>query len=176
MTNLYSVTIPPMLKALANLDAMLSKVSAAAEAKALEWVPASAREEALLHDRIIFDQFDLLKQVQVACDNAKGGAARLAGIEPPKFDDTEKSVAELKTRIAKTIEFVKSVSPEQIIGREEERVSLPYWPGKSMSAFDYATTYLIPNFFFHYTTAYSIIRKNGIDIGKSDFTGEIPMA
>lgn len=174
-TNLYSVTIPPLCKALANLDAMLDKVSAAAASKATDWRPASVHEEALLHDRIIFDQFDLTKQIQVACDNAKGGAARLAGIEPPKMDDTEKTVAELKARIAKTLAFVQTVKPEQVIGREKGRVSLPYWPGKSMSAFEYATEYLIPNFFFHYTTAYAIIRKNGIDIGKSDFTGELPL-
>src|SRR3989344_718884 len=99
-TDLYSITIPPISKALSALDALLDKAAAHAESKK---TPKRSFEEALLNDRIIFDQFPLTNQVRIACDNAKGGAARLAGMEPPVFEDNEKTVADLKVRIEKTL-------------------------------------------------------------------------
>ncbi len=173
-TNLYTVTIPPMMKTLTALSGILDKTSSHAEGKQLEWHPKGMQEEALLNSRLISDQFPFVRQVTVACDNAKGAAARLAGIEPPKFEDNEKTVAELKARIDKTIEFMKTVKPEQIIGQEDREITLPYWDGKKMKAFDYATNYLIPNFYFHVTTAYSILRSNGVQIGKGDYIGAMP--
>src|SRR5437868_3266436 len=113
-TNLYTATIPPMRKALSTLSKILDKAAAHAATKATERRPASYFEQALLHDRIIFDQFPLLMQVQRVSDNAKGGAARLAGIEPPKFEDTEKTIDELKARLEKTAAFLDSIKPEQI--------------------------------------------------------------
>jgi len=171
-TNLYSISIPPMLKALEALKGVLDKGKKHSDSKKLSWADF---ESALLSDRIIFDQFPLMKQVQVACDNAKGGAARLAEIEIPKFEDTEATIDELKARIDKTIAFVKTIKPEQIIGKEAIKVVLPYWEDKHMTGFDYVTQYLMPNFYFHVTTAYTILRKNGVDVGKSDFAGGLPL-
>jgi len=172
-TNLYTSTIPPMMKTLKNLSAILDKAAGHADAKGTEKRPGSVHMEALLNDRLVFDQFPLLRQVQIACDNSKAGAARLAGMEAPKFEDNEKSVAELKARIEKTLEFMQSIKPEQIIGQEERLVSLPYWPNH-LNAFGYATEYLMPNFYFHVATAYSILRKNGVDVGKADYMGTLP--
>ncbi len=170
-TNLYTTTVPPMIKALEALKGVLAKGKQHADAKKLSWADF---ESALLNDHLIFDQFPLTRQVQVVCDNAKGGAARLAEIEIPKFEDTETTFAELQARIDKTLMFVKSLKPEQIIGKEAIKVTLPYWESKHMTGFDYATQYLIPNFYFHLTTAYAILRKNGIDVGKDDFLGNLP--
>ncbi len=174
-TNLYTITLPPMTKSLKALSALLDKVQTHASSKQLEWHPAGMQENALLQSRLIFDQFPFVRQVQIACDNAKGAAARLAEIENPKFEDSEKTVAELQARIAKTILFLESVKPEQIIGKENIEISLPYWDGKHMSAFEYVTSYLIPNFYFHLATAYSILRSNGLAIGKNDYIGELPL-
>jgi hypothetical protein len=174
-TNLYTITIPPMIKKLSALSGVLNKLQKHADSKQLEWHPKGMQEDALLQSRLISDQFPFVRQIQVACDNAKGFAARVAEIEIPKYEDTEKSVEELKARIDKTIAFLQTIKPEQIIGKEEVRVSLPYWDGKSMNAFEYTTEYLIPNFYFHITTAYSILRKNGVALGKDDYMGELPL-
>ncbi len=173
-TNLYSITIPPMMKTLQNLSGILDKLSTHAAGKQLERHPAGMQEDALLQSRLISDQFPFFRQVQVACDNAKGGAARLVGIEAPKFEDNEKTVPELKARIDKTLAFMKTIKPEQIIGQEARKVSLPYWEGKEMTAFGYATEYLMPNFYFHIVTAYAILRKNGVGLGKMDYIGSLP--
>jgi hypothetical protein len=171
-TNLYTVTIPPMVKTLKALSGILDKAKAHAETKKLSWMDF---EEALMNDRIIFDQFDFKRQVQIACDNAKGIAARLAEVEIPKHEDTEKTVAELKSRIDKTLAFVATIKPEHIIGKESVKITLPFMPDKVMTGFDYATMFLLPNFYFHSTTAYQILRKNGLALSKQDFMGEVPM-
>lgn len=173
-TNLYTITIPPMMKSLKSLSGILEKLEKHAKGKQLEWHPKGMQEEALLHSRLISDQFPFIRQVQVACDNAKGGAARLAGVKPPVFKDNEKSVKDLKARIDKTIKFLRTIKPEKIVGQEARRISMPYWPGKEMTGFGYATEYLLPNFYFHVATAYSILRKNGVEIGKSDYIGSMP--
>jgi hypothetical protein len=170
-TNLYTMTIPPIVKTLKNLSKILDKAAVHAESKK---TAKRTFEEALLNDRLIFDQFPLIAQVRIACDNGKGGAARLAGIEIPSFEDNEKTFAELKARVQKTIRFIESIKPEQIIRQETRPVTLPYFPDKPMTAFGYATEYLMPNFYFHVTTAYAIMRKNGITIGKSDYIGTYP--
>jgi hypothetical protein len=110
----------------------------------------------------------------VACDNAKNGSARLAGVEPPKFEDDEKTASELKARIEKTLEFLKTIKPEDVNAHEDIKVTLGYYPGLFLNGFDYATLYLMPNFYFHMTTAYSILRKNGIEIGKADYLSTVP--
>ena len=171
-TNLYTITVPPMMKALGALSKILDKAAAYAESKK---TPKRTFEEALLNDRLIFDQFSLLMQIQRVSDNAKNGIARIAGIEAPKMEDAEKTVAELQARIEKTLAFLKTIKPEQLIGREEAKVSLPYWNGKSLTGFEYATEYLLPNFYFHLVTAYSILRKNGVDVGKDDYIGGLPL-
>ena len=174
-TDLYTATIPPMKKALGALSKMLDKAETHAATKADEKRPTAVRMEALLNDRIVFDQFPLINQVRIAADNAKGGAARLAGMEPPVFEDTEKTVLELKARIEKTVAFLDTIKPTDVVGQEDRAVALPYWRGKHLTAFEYATEYLIPNFFFHVTTAYSILRKNGVDLGKADYIGGLPL-
>ena len=170
-TNLYTITVPLFIKTLTALSGVLDKAGTHAGTKQLEWHPAGMQEDALLNSRLISDQFPLLRQIQVACDNAKGGGARIAGIEAPKFEDNEKTIPELKARIDKTIEFLKTIKPEQVVGQEDRKVTLPFWKGKSATAFGYVTEYLIPNFYFHVTTAYSILRSNGVQIGKDDFIG-----
>jgi hypothetical protein len=161
-----------MRKALTALDTILDKAAAHAESK-----KTSRRgfEEALLQSRLVFDQFPLVQQIQVACDNAKAGSARLAEVEVPSYEDTEKTIPELKARIAKTIAFVDTIAPEQIIGKEGIKISLPYWEDKHLTGFEYATEHLLPNFFFHVTTAYAIMRKNGIELGKGDYIGGLPL-
>ena len=174
-TNLYTTTVPPMMKALGALSKILDKAAAHAASKATERRPASYFEAALLNDHLIFDQFSLLMQIQLVSDNAKNGVARIAGIEAPAMEDTEKTFSQLKERLAKTADFLKTILPEQLIGREEAKVSLPYWNGKSLTGFEYATEYLMPNFYFHLVTAYSILRKNGVDVGKDDYIGGLPL-
>ncbi|OGG63049.1 hypothetical protein A3C21_01195 [Candidatus Kaiserbacteria bacterium RIFCSPHIGHO2_02_FULL_59_21] len=174
-TNLYTMIIPPMTKAMGALSKILDKAAAHATAKATERRPASYFEERLLQSQLIFDQFPLVMQIQRVSDNAKNGAARLAGIEPPTMEDNEKTVAALKARLQRTSAFLDTIKPEQVIGREDARVTLPYWKDKHLSAFDYATEYLMPNFYFHYATAYSILRANGIEIGKNDYIGGLPL-
>lgn len=173
--NLYTMTIPPVTKSLDLLSKLLDKVSEAAAEKATQRRPAADFESALLSDKLIFDQYPLARQVMIATDNAKGLAARLAGVEVPKYEDTEKTVEELKARIDKTLAFLRTIKEEDVVGSEERHISLPYWDGKYTTAFEYATEYLMPNFYFHMTTAYSILRKNGIDIGKSDYIGPLPL-
>jgi len=164
-----------MIKSLTALSGILDKLGSHAAGKQLEWHPAGMQEEALLSSRLISDQFPFVRQVQVACDNAKGAAARLAEIEIPAFEDNEKTVAELKSRIDKTIAFIKTIKPEQVIGKESIKVVLPYWDGKHMTGFEYVTEYLLPNFYFHITTAYAILRKNGVELGKADYMGGLPL-
>ncbi len=171
-TNLYTVTIPPMMKALGALSKILDKAAAYAESKT---TPKRSFEEALLNDRLIFDQFPFIAQVRIACDNAKGGAARLAEVEIPAFEDNEKTIPELQARIEKTLAFLKTIKPEQVIGKEDIKISLPYWDGKSLTGFEYATQYLMPNFYFHVVTAYDILRKNGVPLGKSDYIGGLSL-
>lgn len=173
-TNLYTMTIPPMRKMLSNLSGILDKANQHAHSKAGGHFTPEVHTEALLNERLVFDQFDLKRQIQIVSDNAKGGAARIAGIEPPVFEDTEKTIEELKARLEKTIAFLDTIKPEQVVGQEARPVTLPYWPDKPMAAFDYATEYLLPNFYFHAVTAYSILRKNGVDLGKADYMGSIP--
>ncbi|MEK7643079.1 MAG: DUF1993 domain-containing protein [Patescibacteria group bacterium] len=173
-TNLYTVTVLPMTKMLESSLGILDKAAAHAASKQLEWQPAGMQESSLLNSHLIFSQFGFIKQIQVACDNAKNGVARLAKMEPPKHEDNEKTVLELKSRVEKTLAFLKTIKPENLDGGEDVIVTLLHHPGKSLSGFDYATLYLMPNFYFHMTTAYAILRKNGVDLGKTDYLNNIP--
>lgn len=171
-TNLYTVTVPVFIKSLEALSGVLKKAEAHAKERS---TPKRDFADALLNDRIVFDQFPLIRQVQIATDNAKNSLKRIGGIDVPAFDDTEKTFDELQQRIAKTIEILKSAPEDAIKGKEEVSVSLPYWEGKTLTGSEYVLQYLIPNFFFHVTTAYAIVRKNGIVVGKGDFTGPLPL-
>lgn len=150
---------------LSNLDAILDKAVAYADARKIE-------HETLLKGRLAPDMFHLIRQVQIAGDNAKGCAARLAGIEAPKYEDNEASFADLKARIAKTIAFLDSVKPEQLSGSEDRNIVLKLGPvTREFKGLDYLFDHAVPNVFFHVTTAYNILRHNGLDIGKKDFMG-----
>lgn len=164
---LYVTTVPQFRRMLANLGLCLDKAQAHADAKKFD--PA-----VLVGSRLAPDQFDLARQVQIACDHAKNSVARLTDIEAPAFDDNEKSLPELKARIEKTLTFLAGVQPKDFANAEGRRVSLPRWGGKSLSSTEYAMQYLLPNFYFHATTAYAILRHNGVDLGKNDFIGELP--
>ena len=173
-TGLYKVTVLPLIKGLKAQLGILDKVQAHVATRATERHPLEYHLSALFNDRLIFDQFPFIRQIQVATDLAKGGACRLAQIEIPKFEDNEKTMEELKARLNKTIALLESVKPEQVDGKEELKIELPFYPGKYLNGFEYANEFVLPNFYFHLTTAYSILRKNGIEIGKNDFIGSLP--
>lgn len=165
-TTLYAITVPVFTKHLKNLSALLEKAEAfAAERK--------FSADLFLADRLAVDQFSLVKQIQIACDTAKGTAARIAKTEMPKMEDAETTIAELQTRIAKTVEFLETIAAERINGNEEVSVPIYFMPGKALPALEYVLDMALPNFFFHCTTAYSILRKNGVIIGKEDFIGPV---
>ncbi len=161
---MYTATMPMMKRALEKLSALLDKAEVFAKEKNID-------ASVLLNARLAPDQFPFTKQIQIAAENAKGCAGRLAGVEMPVFPNTETTVAELKERIQKTIDFLNTIKLEQMDGAEEKMVDYPYAKGKVMTGYDYATEHAIPNFFFHVTTAYSILRHNGVQIGKKDYIG-----
>lgn len=163
--SMFDACVPPMLRTLRALDTILAKAEAHAAAKKID--PA-----VLLASRLYPDMFAFTRQVQIATDHAKGAAARLAGLEVPKFDDNEQSFADLHARIAKTIAFVESVGAEQINGSEERDITLKAGPRElSFKGAAYLTGFAIPNLYFHTVTAYAILRHNGVELGKSDFLG-----
>ena len=163
---MYQASAPRFVHMLKNLSSMLDKAQAHAEARKID--PA-----ALTTFRLYPDMFPLSRQVQVACDVAKGAAARLAGVEVPKHEDTEQTFPELKARIAKTIAFIETIRPEQIDGSEEKDIVVKL--GKQEYRFkgmQYLLNWAYPNFYFHVTTAYNILRHNGVELGKRDFVGD----
>ena len=165
--SMYQASIPVFIRGLSNLSAILDQAAAYAESKKIE-------PNVLLTARLAPDMFALTRQVQIASDSAKGCAARLAGIEVPSFADTETTFAELQARIAKTVAFLQSVDASQINGSEERTVTIKLrdqdvsWPGQT-----YLLAFVLPNFYFHLTTAYNILRHNGLAIGKTDYLGSI---
>ena len=175
--NLYTTTIVPMMRMLENLSVLLDKGVAFAATKKTERLDFT---EALLNDRLVFDQHPLIRQFQMACDSAKAAAARLSKQEPPSMPDTEKTADELKARIQKTLEFMKTVTADQVVGNEEIVITMPpyykkEYGGEHLTGYEYATMYALPNFYFHATTAYAILRKNGVPIGKRDYLGQLPL-
>jgi hypothetical protein len=127
-----------------------------------------------MEDRIAPDMFPFPKQVQIATDTAKGAAARLSGQEIPSYEDTEATLDELIARIDKTITFLSSVPESSFKDAKDVQVVLPFFPGKYLAGFDYAREFALPNFFFHVSMAYALVRKNGVSIGKMDYLGTLP--
>lgn len=164
----YDVTIPVFKRMLASLDHLLTKGLAYA-------VEHGINEETMLSNRLAPDMFPLSRQIQIATDNAKGAAARFCGIEPPVFEDTETSVAELRERLAKTLAFLDSLTPEQFENAGTQLIKLRYYPEQHFAAYDYLTEYALPNFFFHVNIAYALLRAMGADIGKSDYLGPLSL-
>lgn len=165
---IYEASIPPMIRGLENLSHILDK--AVAESKS-----GNKDENALLEARLAPDMFAFTRQVQIVSDTAKGAAARLSGAEPPSFPDEEKSFPDLKQRIARTIDYLKSVRREQFEGAESRTVTLKF-PNRTMSfsGQEYLTGFVLPNFYFHITAAYAILRNQGIAVGKMDYLGPPP--
>ncbi len=163
--SMYQASIPVFVRALNNLAAVLEKAAAHAEARRID--PA-----VLINARLYPDMFPLSKQVQIASDNAKGCAARLAGVEPPSYEDNETSFPDLIARLHKTVAYLQTFQPEQIDGSEDRAITLKTHQGMlTMSGAAYLNERVLPNVFFHCATAYGILRHNGVALGKDDFLG-----
>lgn len=164
--SMYQAAVPAVLKMMGNLSSILDKAQAYCAARKIE-------ERVLLDARLFPDMFPLVRQVQIVSDTAKGLAARLAGQEPPSYPDTETSIPELKARIAKTVEFVKSLPPSQFDGAETRTVTLTFGGGRKVefAGQDFLFNNALPNFYFHLTTAYDLLRHAGLEIGKRDYLG-----
>jgi uncharacterized protein len=158
--------VPQFSKMLRNLSGLLDKAQAHAEQKKFDVAN-------LLNARLIADQFSFLRQVQITCDTAKGYAAKLSGQQPPKHEDNETTLPQLKERIQKTIAYLETVRADQFKGWESQKILNPRKEGKYLPGNEFAMEHAIPNFYFHITTAYSILRHNGVDVGKKDYLGEI---
>ena len=163
--SMYQASAPRFINILNNLSAILDKAQAHAEARKIDPL-------ALTGFRLYPDMLPMTRQVQIACDAAKGVIARLAGVEVPRHEDTEQTFAELKTRIAKTVEFIETIRPQQLDGTEDKEIVLKIG-GQDMkfSGMQYLLGFAHPNFYFHVTTAYNILRHNGVEIGKRDYIG-----
>jgi hypothetical protein len=165
--SLYDLSIPVFTLSLSNLSAILDKAASYSEAKKID-------PKVMPQSRLIADMLPLSAQIQIACDTAKGAAARLAGVEAPKHEDNETTLAELKARVGKTLDFVKGIKPEQLQGAESREIVLQF-PHATLkfNGKNYLANFVIPNLFFHVTMAYALLRKNGVDLGKRDFLGPI---
>jgi len=165
--SMYRSTVPVLVRSLNNLAHILEKGQAHAEAKGID-------PTVLVQSRLYPDMFPLAKQVQIASDIARRGTARLAGAEAPAMEDTETTFAELIDRVNKSVDYLKTFSAEQINGSEEKDVEVPIGRGESMTmqGWPFLTFFVLPNVYFHVTTAYDILRHNGVEVGKRDFLGK----
>ncbi len=165
--SIYDLSIPPLTLGLANLSVLLDKGIAHAEARKFDSV-------VFTQSRIFPDMLPFTRQVQIACDMAKGCAARLAGIEVPKYEDNEATMAELKARVAKTRAFVSAVPAGQLKDAEAREIVIPS-PTNTLkfNGLSYLTKFVLPNFYFHSSMVYALLRHNGVEIGKRDFLGAI---
>jgi len=165
--SMYQASAPRFVNTLKNLSAILDKAQAHAEAKKID-------PEVLTSARLYPDMFALARQVQVACDTAKGAMARLAGADIPKHEDTEKTVADLKARIDKTIAFIETFKPAQIDGTEDKALTIKLGAREvNWKGMQYLLGFALPNFYFHAATAYDILRHSGVELGKRDFIGNV---
>jgi hypothetical protein len=163
--SMYSASVLPAIRTLNNLSAILGKAAAHCEARKID-------QAALINSRIFPDMFPLSRQVQIASDMIKGGVSRLAGVEIPRFEDTETTFAELQARIAKTVDYLSTFKPEQIDGSEGRDISIQMRDRVVESkGQQYLTDGVLPNFYFHVTTAYNLLRQGGVEIGKRDYLG-----
>lgn len=164
--SMYQSSIPVFIRNLNNLSHILEKGAAFASDKNIE-------DAALADCRLYPNMFPLTRQVQIACDMAKGAGARLAGVEVPGFDDDEQTFVELQARIEKTLKFLKSLSEQQFNGSEERKIVLAIGDMTlEFNGSDYLDTWVLPNMYFHITTAYNILRHVGVVLGKRDFLGD----
>ena len=166
--NLFDLTVPQCIKVLRNIDNWLVTATKHAEAKKFD-------VNTLVHARLAPDQFSFGRQVQTSCDNAKFIAGRLTGKEWPAHPDTETTVEQLRARVASVIAYLETFKPEDFAGAEERKISLPWMEGKWMRGDEYVGQFALANFYFHVTTTYAILRHNGVELGKRDFIGGVPM-
>ena len=164
---LYPVVLE-MKKLLQNMGGWLDKAEAHAAAKGYD-------ANVLLQSRLAPDMFPLVRQIQSACDNAKFAAAFTSGKEPPVHPDTEQTLGEVRARLANVIAYLDGFTPKDLEGTDSRTVRRPRWEGKSMTATDYFVEHAMPNFFFHLTTTYAILRHNGVDVGKRDYVGQLSL-
>jgi uncharacterized protein len=163
--SMYQASVPAFVRALTNLEAILEKGATHAQARKID-------ESVLLNSRLFPDMFPLSRQVQIATDTAKSGAGRLAGAEFPAYEDKETTFQELGLRIRNTVTYLQSLSPADIDGTEDKTINWQTRSStKSMAGLPYLMNHLLPNLHFHVTTAYAILRHNGVEIGKKDFLG-----
>ena len=165
--SMYQASVPVFINKLENLSAILDKGAADAETRKID-------PSVFVNARIAPTMFSLSRQVQIACDTAKAGAARLAGIEPPAFEHSETTFPQLKERIANTIKFLQSIDAAKIDGSEDRKIT--YTQREKESNFigqPYLLNYVLPNLYFHITTTYLILRNNGVEVGKRDFLGNL---
>ena len=168
--SMSKASIPVFEIGLNALLSVLDKAAAHAAAKKIE-------PSVLLQSRLAPDMLPLVRQVQIVSDQAKNGSARLAGVEAPRFEDNETTIDQLKDRIARTLAYVKTLDAKQIDGAGDREITFPLGPTNKghMNGADYLNHFVLPNFYFHVTAAYAILRHCGVDIGKRDFLGGIPM-
>jgi hypothetical protein len=165
--SLYHLTVPQFEKNLQNVERWIDKAIEHAKSKGFD-------ANTLLVARLAPDQFPLVKQLQVVCDNAKMCCARLAAKEAPSHPDNEQTWDELRARVRSVLEYVRTFKPADFEGAEARHVTLPWMPGKVLTGKDYVSDFALANFYFHYTTAYSILRHNGVNVGKTDYIGSLP--
>ena len=164
--SMYQASVPRFVNILGNLFNILDKTQAHIDAKKLS-------DASLTAFRLFPDMLPMTTQVQVACDTAKGVVARLAGVDIPAFEDNEQTIAELKARVAKTIAFIQTITPAQIDGTEDKDIVTKRGEKEThYKGMQFLLGHAIPNFYFHITTAYAILRHNGVEIGKRDFLGK----
>jgi uncharacterized protein len=155
-------------KTLENLEKWMDKADEHAKARSFD-------VEVLTQARLAPDQFDFVEQVQAACDQAKYAAAYFSGTKAPSHPDTEKTIAELRERIRKCTSFLATVQEKDLAGAEERKVAPPWLDGRWLRGSDYLVHMAVPNFFFHATMAYAILRHNGVQLGKMDYIGSLPL-
>lgn len=163
--SMYQASVPRFINILGNLSSILDKAQAHVDAKKIT-------DASLTSFRLFPDMLPMARQVQIACDTAKGVVARLAGVDIPVFEDNEQTLAELKARVARTIAFIQTISPEQIDGTEDQDIVTKRGEKEThYKGMQFLLGHAIPNFYFHVTTAYNILRHNGVEIGKRDYLG-----
>ena len=163
--SMYDISVKTFIRMLTNMSGFIDKAEAYAEAKKFD-------SKVLVDARLAPDMLPFASQIRIACDFSKGCTARLAGIEPPKHEDNETTLAELKARIGKALDFIRSVKPEQIAGSENRDITHAMRVMTlNMKGLPYVTNFVLPNVYFHVTTAYNILRHNGVELGKRDFVG-----
>ena len=168
--SMSKASIPVFEIGLGALSAVLDKAATHAASRKIE-------PSVLLQSRLFPDMFPLVRQVQIASDQAKNGTARLAGIDPPRYEDNETTIDQLKERLARTLAYLKTVDPKKIDGSADNDITFPLGPNNKghMKGDDYLNHFVLPNFYFHITATYAILRHCGVDIGKRDFLGSIPI-